>query len=181
MYFGTRERNLEDVIYFFKEYQQDLNHLSLFIRIKVNMAWPLCLKNELMESLSSITSLLIAQDNFPSPSGIDESFSHLVNLQHLKIMIDNPDWRLPKHIAQQLKSFTIDMRTHKVTQGFLSDMINLKHISLNRASNHQVMTFMSQNMPKLEFMSISMDGPIFGRGFNPKALPNLKRNINQYG
>ena len=126
---------------FFKEYQQNLNDFSLHLLHPISN-WPLCLKNELMESLSSINSLEI-DFNFPFPSGIDESFSHLVNLQHLKIGIENPHWRLPKLISQQLKSITIDKWAHKVTEGFLSDMINLKRIALNNASNLKIMTFMS--------------------------------------
>ena len=38
-----RKVDLEDVIYFFKEYQRDLNHLTLVLACKLNN-WPLCLK-----------------------------------------------------------------------------------------------------------------------------------------
>ena len=174
----SERTELEDVIYFFKEYQRDCNHVGL-----ANCHWPPYQRNKLMESLSFITSFANLDFFFPFPSGIDESFSHLVNLQHLQIRIENPNWRLPKHIAQQLKSFSIIMHNHCITEGFLADLINLKHIRLPTKISHQIMTFMSRNMPKLESINVThYSDPIFDLGFNPKGLPNLKKMIiSTYG
>ena len=103
----------EDVIYFFKEYQRNLNHLTL-VNCYNSHNWSLCQRNKFMESFSSITSLEMENTYYPFPSGVDKSFSHLVNLQHLEIVNENPLWRLPKHIAHQLKSIAIRVYSRDV-------------------------------------------------------------------
>ena len=115
----------------------------------------------------------------------------LPNLKEISIRTDENDQIFETECNVEFenlqRTFFAHVNPHQIIK-FCQQNSGLKRIQIYRVSYLEenpiyaellpsllhVMTCMSQIMPKLEFIRIHTDGPIFGQIFNPKGLPNLK-------
>ena len=172
---GEEENPLEDITHFLKGLGKDLEEVILshdsFTTLNISQSmW-----NKVMESLANIHSLEIWNVTIPFPSGVDNAFSHLTNLKKLHLELENPDWRLPKEIAEQLETFIIKIHEYPPSIDLVKDMINLIHITLFHLENSELMTFISNLMSKLKSIELIDCENVIGHGFNPKGLKHLQK------